>query len=464
MRPNLLLVTTDQQRWDTIAALGAPKVWTPHLDWLVDTGISFTDAMTDCPVCGPARSTIMTGQHAWRHGETSNRSTPSPMRDLPTLPGLLTSAGYQTRAVGKMHFNPTRAHYGFEHTEILPDYYRWIAAQPGAKPPKRHGVGENEMAPCLASTEEHQTVTAWTVDRAIDFLQTRDPTRPFFLWLSFSKPHPPFDPPRSCWEMTDPEALGEPSLGEWVEGASQAWWEPTYHLNNCHRFSRAQVRAIRRAYAACILHVDQQLGRFLAHLREAGHFGDTWTLFASDHGEMLGDHRMGAKSVFLQGSRRVPLVLRPPGEWVADERAGQRDDRLACLADILPTLLARADVRLPEHATIDGLDLMGEQRRERILGECVGYHAVIERDWAYHWTERGGEELLFRRGPQEEVSASVEDEKGRLRELLDHGLRTRGHRAAGLQATMPVLGEVEARRRLWPGYHTIGDENCDLLH
>ncbi|MFQ3669499.1 MAG: sulfatase-like hydrolase/transferase [Fimbriimonadaceae bacterium] len=240
-RPNLLLITTDQQRWDTIAALGARGYWTPHLDWLADTGVVFPDAITDCPVCGPARATIMTGQHAWRHGETSNRSTPSPMKDLPTRPGLLTAAGDQTRGVGKMHFHPTRAHYGFEHLEILPDYYRWIQRQPGARPPKNHGIGENEMTPCLATTDEHQTVSAWVADRAIDFLETRDETRPFFLWMSFSKPHPPFDPPLSCWEMIDPDEVADPLQGEWAADldATAAWREPTFHLNNCHRFAPA---------------------------------------------------------------------------------------------------------------------------------------------------------------------------------------------------------------------------------
>ena len=125
-RPNLLLITTDQQRFDTIHAAGNGSIFTPHLNWLCDTGVRYTSAYADCPACAPSRATIMTGLHGHSHGQTGNDRT-TPMAGRPTLPTLLTAAGYQTRAVGKMHFHPVRAHYGFEHMEILPDYYRQVA-------------------------------------------------------------------------------------------------------------------------------------------------------------------------------------------------------------------------------------------------------------------------------------------------------------------------------------------------
>jgi len=469
-RPNLILITTDQQRWDTIAALGAQGVLTPHLDWLVRTGVSFTDATTDCPICGPARSTIMTGQHAWRHGEVNNRNQPSPMAGLPTLPGLLAESGYQTRATGKMHFHPVRAHYGFQHMEILPDYYRWIRQQPGVPPPKGHGVGENEMSPCLATVPDHLTVTSWTIDRAIDFQHTRDTTRPFFNWISFSKPHPPFDPPFSCWEMIDPDGLPDPLVGDWADESDpdfDAWREPTYSLNSCHRFSFAQMKAAKRAYHACILHIDHQIGRLLAHLRELGRLQDTWILFTSDHGEMLFDHRMGAKSSFFQGSRRVPMILRPPDGSTYESLRGTTDPRLACLADILPTFLGLAGVEPPSSSVVDGLSLVGEGMRERVIGESGGFHAVIEKEWAYHWTERGGVEQLFRRGPDEERSSQLKEapeERERMRRILEESLASRGHAAAGLIPTRPIRSEAEVSRTPWPGFHSISDESCDLLH
>ncbi|MGQ9662750.1 MAG: sulfatase-like hydrolase/transferase [Kiritimatiellia bacterium] len=108
-RPNILLITTDQQRFDTIHAAGNPHIMTPNLNWLVDNGISFDNAYTDCPICMPARATIMTGRHGFTMGLTGNHAEIRPIKPGTSLAGLLTAAGYQTRAQGKMHFSPCAA-------------------------------------------------------------------------------------------------------------------------------------------------------------------------------------------------------------------------------------------------------------------------------------------------------------------------------------------------------------------
>ena len=262
-RPNLLLITTDQQRWDTIAAAGHGHVLTPHLNWLCDTGIRYARAYADCPVCAPSRATIMTGQHAWHHGQVANAGAHSPMATRPTLPGLLTAAGYQTRGQGKMHFEPPRAHYGFESMEILPDYYRWVSRQPGVSAPLDHGLGQNEMEPCFSTVPEAYGATRWSVGRSIDFLETRDPTRPFFLWTSIAKPHPPFDAEKKFWDLYDGLPLPEPVTGDWSsqpDDVPAALRHPTWKLNNIHRFSPEVQRSVRRAYFACITQIDYTLG------------------------------------------------------------------------------------------------------------------------------------------------------------------------------------------------------------
>ena len=469
-RPNFLLITTDQQRFDTIGAAGNRAIWTPHLDWLCDTGVRFARAYADCPVCAPSRATIMTGLQAWHHGQTSNGGI-SPMAHLPTLPGLLTAAGYQTRAEGKMHFTPPRANYGFEHMRILPDYYREMA-RAGGPQPKEHGIGENEMVPVLATTDETRTVTHWTAQNSIDFLETRDDTRPFFLWTSFSKPHPPFDAPRSFWEIYDGLEMPDPVYGDWsrdVADIPPGFLSSTRTLNNLDRASPAQLRAIRRAYYACISHVDYSLGLLFARLRELNLLKDTWIFFASDHGEMLGDHHMGAKSVFFEGSAHVPLLVRPPdAAWPSDALAGSSDDRLACLADLLPTILERAEVTAPPH---DGLDLMGQTRRDQIIGQCAEYHGVVWENWKFHFCERGGGELLFdlERDPMEICNRLQEAPAiaQKLREMLVESLAQRAHPAAingKLVATSHADDERAQRAQSWPGFHSRGDQNCDLLH
>jgi arylsulfatase len=476
-RPNLLLITTDQQRFDTLHAAGNDALFTPHLNWLADTGIRFRRCYSDAPVCAPARATIMTGQHAWHHGQVSNSGAVSPMADRPTLPGLLTAAGYQTRLVGKAHFKPTRAHYGFEHMELLPDYYRWAARAAGVRPPKNHGVGENEMEPVAATTAAEHSLTHWTVARSIDFLETRDPTRPFFLWTSFAKPHPPFDAPAEFFALLRDLPLPPVRRGDWSATPDEVpagFRESTWHLNNVHRFSPAQLDVIRRAYHACIAHIDYTLGLLFARLRELNLLEHTWIVFTSDHGEMLGDHHLGAKSVFLEGSAHVPLLVRPPaGGWVADERAGTVDDRLACLADLLPSFLDWAGLEAPAPLATDGLSLTGTRRRTELVGQCGPYHSLFAGDHVYHFAEHGAGELCFDLGrdPLEShdlvrdpaAAATVQT----LRARLATHLAGRGHPASvegQLVATAPAPTEAAVRRRVWPGFHHPTDADCDLLH
>jgi len=452
-QPNIILITTDQQRFDTIAALGNREIFTPHLDWLTRIGISYRNAYSDCPVCGPARATLMTGKHGYSLGHTSNNSLVSPMATMPSLPGELTKAGYQTRGIGKMHFQPVRANYGFEHLEILPDYYRWIKRQPGAPLPKMHGIGENEMQPTFSTCHESQTATAWTVDRGIDFLETRDPTRPYFLYLGFGKPHPPLDPPRSFWDIYDGIPMPDPWHGDYEVPAG--YRVPTVMLNHVDQFTPAQSRNIRRAYYACISHIDYSLGRLFGRLRELGMQDNTLVVFTSDHGEMLGDHGLGAKSVFFEGSAHVPLIVARLGGSL-DADAGRSDDRLACLADIMPTLLNAAGANLPE---MDGLDLLGDVRRDSLVGESGPYFAAIADGAKAMWCQRGDASLAFdlESDPTESHALPAGDAKGaQATAVLEEFIAARGVVAE----PAPDLSRVAP----WPGLHTVDDELCDLLH
>jgi len=258
-KPNILLITTDQQRFDTINALGNKHIFTPHLNWLVDQGITFTRCYSDSPVCMAARATIMTGKHGFTTGLTGNHDHVKPMRDNPTLPGILTQNGYQTRAQGKMHFSPIRANYGFEHMEIPMDYYRSRNRNAQLGLPKEHGVGENEIEPVISTVHETDSLTYWTVKRSIDFLETRDDTRPFFSWTSFTKPHPPFDPCANYWALYSNREVPEPIYGDWSESLEKipkGFMRLTYLLNNAYRLSPEQMKDVKRAYYACITQID----------------------------------------------------------------------------------------------------------------------------------------------------------------------------------------------------------------
>ena len=463
-RPNLILITTDQQRWDALGRAESElsrAAWTPHLNWLCDQGVRFTRGYTDCPICVAARASIMTGRHGWRQGLIGNAQQPVPQATHPTLPGLLTAAGYQTRAVGKMHFNPVRANYGFEHVELPYDYVREMRRRGGLQP-FAHGMGQNEMEP--AFEEATPTLTRWIAEQSCDFLETRDPTRPFFLWTSFTKPHPPFDPDPASWRAYDGIPVPPPIYGDWSASFAdvpEPLRSPTLSLNHVHRMSDAQLANVRRAYLACVTMADRAMGLMFARLREQGLLENTWIAFTSDHGEMLGDHHLGGKSVFLEASCRVPLILRPPAQaWHANDRMGTTSDALACLADLLPTFLNRANVAVPDG--VDGLDLLdladGAASRDRLLGACTGgFAAVVERDRKLLRNVTDGSELLFNPADDPGDARRLDEDADDLRRVLDDEL---------IPAVDPAKwggGTDPSRSHRWPGFHSR-DVESDVLH
>lgn len=315
MKPNIILITTDQQRFDTISRLGNDEIYTPHLDWLVSQGTTYTRCYSDCPICMPSRATIMSGKTSYDLGLTTNNDDFWPLQGIPTIPGSLTQAGYQTKAVGKMHFAPPRGHYGFESMEILQDYYREMRAK--ALKPMNHGIGQNEMVPVFSTVQEKDSLTAWTVDRSVNFIETRDETRPFFLWTSFSKPHMPLDCGRNYWEMYHNMDFSPPITGEWsreVEDVPNSLLKSTYVFGGAHRNSKTKWSSVKRAYYAAISQIDYNLGKLFSRLRELGLADNTWIIFTSDHGDMLGDHHLMAKSIFLEGSAHVPLIVKRPSK------------------------------------------------------------------------------------------------------------------------------------------------------
>ena len=499
-KPNFLLITTDQQRFDTIHALGNNHIYTPHLNWLVDEGITFERAYSDCPVCMPARATVMTGKHGYNLGLTGNTDAVMPMDAAKTLPGVLTRNGYQTRAQGKMHFTPMRANYGFEHMELPLDYYRQTGESTPFGIPKGHGIGENEIEPVISTVDETQSAVYWTVKRSIDFMETRDDTRPFFLWTSFAKPHPPFDPCRNYWVLYQNKELPPPIFGDWSEtlcDAPQGFYASTYTLNNAYRMSAEQMADVKRAYYACITQIDYSLGLLFARMREMDLLDDTWIIFTADHGDMMGDHHMGAKSVFLEGSAHIPMLIKPPKAREKSLNAIRCGD-LVTLADVMPTILDIAGIESASDSDGESLlklvtrstacndadgcaaagdditgDVTGDDkqtRKDRIFfGNCNNdYLSVIENNIKYMWTSFGGEELLFdlNNDPMEQVNLikTYPDKAASFKKLLiDH--------VTGYNNDLLINGELKTKPPVkspddfakWPGFHST-NYPCDVLH
>lgn len=394
--PNIVYIVLDQWRGDCLGiADSAHPVMTPHFDQIAYEGVWHDRAYADCPICMPQRATMLTGFTASQHGMPQNfMSGPrTPIALERSLPFRLTrEAGYQSKAVGKMHFWPERARFGFEDISLHPnDYVNFLEEQGYGGFYRGHGLGGNEVYPALSAVPERLTHTHWIVDEGIRFLGRRDPDCPFLLWLVFEAPHSPFDPPEPFDRMYDDFEIPEAVIGDWVGAAD----EPKSLIadriaRKADRISPQILKRARRHYYGQVSHIDYQLGRLFGELQSRGLYDNTVIVITSDHGEHLGDHALFAKSTFLESSARVPILLRLPPEHA---RHNQRVMTPALTADIAPTLLELAG--LQPDAAMDGVSLLRLPENRVIFGETRGSIFATDGRLKYIYYFAGGAEQLF---------------------------------------------------------------------
>lgn len=403
-QPHILLILTDHWRGDSLSRLGHPVAETPHLDSLSRGGTAFTRAYTPCPSCIAARRSLMTGLRPASQGMVGYQDG-VPWDYDTTLAGELTGAGYQSINIGKTHFHPARKHLGFEQLVIPPDYEEWLQAQPGPYSEKMaHGVPANSWIGRPNHLPEYLTEESYFVGQALDFFGRRDPTRPFFMCLSFNGPHPPWCPPAVYYEQFSGRDLPPPVVGDWAAKHADEADSPldvnawrgrlTDHLN----------QRARAAYFGYLAFLDAQIGRLTERMQRLGLLRDTLFVFTSDHGEMLGDHNLWRKTYAYEASARVPLIVRPPQG--AGLRQNAECSAVAGWEDIMPTLLQAAGAPRP-----DGLEgrslypLLADETadwRSYYHGEhSPCYHPenanqfLTDARWKYIWNPTTGAEQLF---------------------------------------------------------------------
>jgi len=374
-RPHVLLITVDHWPGSLLGIAGHPVVQTPSLDQLARGGMLFTRAYTECPVCIPARRTLLTGMTPRTHGD---RTFQVGMRlpEVPTVAGAFREAGYQAYAVGKLHVYPPRDRAGFDDVILCEegrpqlgptdDYEIYLAEQgyPGWQ--FLHGMSNNDYVARAWHLAEAHHVTNWTTRQMARMIQRRDPTRPGFWYLSYTHPHPPLVPPAYYLDLYRDVDPGEPFAGSWPcpPDAMPAWMNN--RLIDSSRYDEKLIRTARRAFFALATHIDHQLRIVLGTLREEGLLDRTIVMFLADHGDMLGTHGLWAKRLFYEESARVPMILL--GTAGSEQVAyAQSDDRLVGLQDVMPTLLDLAGVPVPD--SIDGISMVGSSRRESFYGE-----------------------------------------------------------------------------------------------
>lgn len=374
-RPNVLLVTADQWSGRWLGAAGHPDVRTPTLDQLARNGVRYTRAYSAHPVCIPARRTLMTGTTARTHGDRVFAET-MPMPELPTLASTFSSAGYQCNAVGKLHVYPQRDRIGFDdvvlfeegrhHLGLRADDYEQALADRGyAGRELTHAMGNNEYHCRPWHLPEGLHPTNWLTEQMSRVIKRRDPTRPAFWYLSYNAPHPPVAPPDPYLDMYRDLTPAAPLAGDWAAADSMPYalrrrsdrW-PGYHPG--------EIADARRGFYAACTQLDHQLRLIIGMLAEEGLLDTTVISFTADHGDMLGNHGLYAKSLFYEDSCHVPLIIVPTADY---RHLGhhQLDDRLVELRDVMPTLLDLAGVPIPD--SVEGRSLLGEQTRQTLYGE-----------------------------------------------------------------------------------------------
>lgn len=441
-RPNLLFIMPDQLRHDFLGCYGADFVSTPHIDRLANEGIRYTRAYSQSPLCVPARAGLLTGRSALGNGVVSNGEWLRPDLDacgIATWPQVLAAAGYDTASIGKMHFYPWDASLGFRYRSICEDK-RWIGIEDDyARRLAQHGLRKRAGREHPGYLETKGAITSmvprelgwdrFVGDEACRYLRSeRQTDRPFAMMVGFPGPHCPYDADAGLLAEIDETILPDPlpsvpgDLAVWKArnvAAHRGSWDGIDFSDT----TLAQRRRVRAHYAALVRGIDDEVGAILRTLEETGELERTMIIFASDHGDSLGDHELNGKGTFYESSTHIPMIVRRPGG-----RGRETRNELVELTDVTGTMLAAAGVERPASMNhtrcLPGLNLQ-EEPRDLIFG-CLG-NGWMAFDGRWKWMRPEGDRaLLFdlQTDPDEQHDRSSDPACAAEARRLDEALST----------------------------------------
>lgn len=452
-KPNILVIIVDQHRADCIGAYGNREVRTPHIDALAGDGVRYENAFCTFPVCTPSRYSMFSGLYVHEHGGSSNRTT---LRaDIDTYPRILRDAGYNTVAVGKMHFTPTYLDVGFQrmflseqdgdgrwdddyHRELMqrglidindledqrrefracarPEYWETFGAIPTNLPPEMHS-------------------TEWIGRKSLDAMKGWE-SGGNLLVASFIKPHHPFDPIAKDADAYKPEEL------TLLPGWTPACFEHDLALNPGYfpnkDLTEPRLRRIMAYYYANIEQIDRQVGAMVNLLKKKGLYDDTVIVYVSDHGEYMGHHHMLLKGNYMYDPLvRVPLIIKYPH----GVNAGMTMPGLVSLIDLAPTLLLQAHCK--PGPRMQGLDLAQEKKgRDIVFCESNRDNQVMARTRTH--------KLLLSHTPKNEQLYNLTDDPQELKNVYTD------------PANATRVAELSEQIKAWQGPTPMPEPYLDL--
>lgn len=421
-QPNILFLLSDEHSFRFMGhAPGGEPVETPTFDRLAATGMVFTDAYCQMPLCTPSRISLLTGRAVRGCGAWQNDSVLRP--ELPTLPGTLAAHGYETCLVGKMHLGGSVQFAGFRHRP-----YGDLTGRCGHQREMRQesarssmrmrtlGAGVTEIPESLLQEE----IVAQETLAFLREHQHAHPDQPWFLCASFSRPHFPLTAPRRWIERYPADRIPEPRVpatGDAYDHPMSVGMRKGFRTDEIDYEEMMRARA---AYFACVSFLDEIVGDLLLRLEAAGLLENTVIIYSTDHGEMAGEHGTWWKNGWYEACTRVPFIFSTP-----EQRRGEAPAHVirtpVGLVDLFPTCCGLAGVPAP--AGLDGIDLSaalrGAEPPERPIvcdnliprwGEGTEFRSIRWRQYKY---------VRFRNAPP--LCFDLEADPGEQRNLLQRG-------------------------------------------
>ncbi|OGV33071.1 MAG: hypothetical protein A2020_07930 [Lentisphaerae bacterium GWF2_45_14] len=358
-KPNLLIFMTDQHRYECLGCHQHPMVKTPNIDKMAEDGIDFQRAYSQSAICMPSRVSLFTGQYLHTHGIQGNNSS-ADVSGLTTLPKVLKNEqGYQTAAIGKTHSGHCKD-MGFDYARICAgenegennDYVDYLNSHGFKGEWYNNGWKDmkviREYYDYVSEIPYEHSVEAWTGNETIKYLDSIDKEKPFMLWSTFERPHPPTCAPKDNPFPYNPDEIVLPPYDERWYNKPDVKRPGCENMWNVFCTGEDKLRQAMASYFSLISMIDDQIGRIISKLEEIGELNNTIIVFTADHGDFCGEYGQFGKNLStFDVLYRIPMIFYWKGKTCKEQI-----HELMEMVDVMPTLLDLCEVDIPR--TVQG--------------------------------------------------------------------------------------------------------------